>query len=331
MAMPSNNLFLRLHKWASRQDENYHTESLAVLLEQLLVLAPAVGKRLVAGLTNNLIGGDADDASAIEIRTQIEAESGRPDLKIRAVDRLAWIEVKVEAEVDQKQLEKYLNELAEHKVKNNKLVLLTRYSVELPPKIAERVYQVRWFEVADWLEKVLVADSVCEAAGFLVAQFLDFLEARSMKISQVGKSMPEGTRALSNFKNMLQEAALACLPAVKPWSGWDLIGVKLERGRYQACLNFSNPNTLWFETRCRIDPERAVKLGLRELGEESWIPGRFYWWKGVELDSEEHHFFSLSKADQMQWLIDFLQDGLSKARSIETPDQPPLPEEPEEG
>ena len=48
MASPANNLFLRLHKWASRQDENFLTESLAVVLEQLLVLAPAVGTRLVA-------------------------------------------------------------------------------------------------------------------------------------------------------------------------------------------------------------------------------------------------------------------------------------------
>ena len=43
MASPSNNLFLRLHKWAVRQDENFLTESLAVVLEQLLVLAPEVG------------------------------------------------------------------------------------------------------------------------------------------------------------------------------------------------------------------------------------------------------------------------------------------------
>ena len=51
MASPSSNLFLRLHKWASRQDENFLTESLAVVLEQLLVLAPAVGTRLVSRLT----------------------------------------------------------------------------------------------------------------------------------------------------------------------------------------------------------------------------------------------------------------------------------------
>ncbi len=34
MALPTNNLFLRLHKWASRQDENFLTESVAVVLVQ---------------------------------------------------------------------------------------------------------------------------------------------------------------------------------------------------------------------------------------------------------------------------------------------------------
>ncbi len=43
MAPPVNNLFLRLHKWASRQDENFLTESLVLVLDHLLVLAPAAG------------------------------------------------------------------------------------------------------------------------------------------------------------------------------------------------------------------------------------------------------------------------------------------------
>jgi hypothetical protein len=55
MASPVANLFLRLHKWAARQDENFLTESLAVVLEQLLALAPEVGTRLVARLTGGFI------------------------------------------------------------------------------------------------------------------------------------------------------------------------------------------------------------------------------------------------------------------------------------
>jgi len=84
MASPANNLFLRLHKWASRQDENFLTEALAVVLEQLLVLAPVIGVGLVRRLTGGFIDLPAEQASAIEIRTQVDAATGRPDLVIRS-------------------------------------------------------------------------------------------------------------------------------------------------------------------------------------------------------------------------------------------------------
>src|SRR6059058_2166221 len=96
MAAPVNNLFLRLHKWASRQDENFLTESLALVLEQLLVLTPAVGTRLVARLTGGFIDLSPEDARIIEVRSQVEAGRGRPDLEIRTPVRLVWIEVKAE-------------------------------------------------------------------------------------------------------------------------------------------------------------------------------------------------------------------------------------------
>ncbi len=96
-------------------------------------------------------------------------------------------------------------------------------------------------------------------------------------------------------------------------------------------MKFSEPEKLWFGTCSRIDPDAATKLGVGELTEESWVPGRYRWWRGLELDSEPIHFFSRSKVGQMQCLEDFLRECLAQARSIETPDQPPIPEEPEEG
>src|SRR5947199_5621957 len=98
MASPANNLFLRLHKWASRQDENFLTESLAVVLEQLLILAPAVGTRLVSRLTGSFLDLTPEDAGAIEIRTQVETGQGRPDLELLIPHRLVWVEVKAESE-----------------------------------------------------------------------------------------------------------------------------------------------------------------------------------------------------------------------------------------
>jgi hypothetical protein len=152
-----------------------------------------------------------------------------------------------------------------------------------------------------------------------------------MTFAQVGKYMTEGIRALSNLMNMLYEATSACKVPVKKTAGWDYIGLNLNGLKYWVGVNFSEPEKLWFATRCRIDPEGARKLGVGELTEENWVPGRYRWWRGVELDSESIHFFARSKVSQMQWLEGFLRESLAQARSIETADQPPIPEEHAEG
>ncbi len=193
------------------------------------------------------------------------------------------------------------------------------------PEDARPDLEIRWFEFADWLEIELPAlEEVGEVASFLAQQFLDFLEARRMTLAQVGKYMPDGVRALANLMNMLNEAAAACKVSVKRVFGKDYIGVNLDGVKYRVAVDFSDPEQLWFGTRCRVDAEGAGKLG--------WVSaGDGWWWEGVELDSESVHFFSRSKVSQMEWLEGFLRECLTRARSIEMPDQPPISEEPEEG
>src|SRR5262245_49354211 len=122
MTTPGPNVFHRLHKWAHRQDENFLTESLAVVLEQLLVLAPAAGTRLIARLTGGFIDLPPEDASAIELQTQVEAVTGRPDLEIRTPHKLAWAEVKAESELRTGQLEGYRVLLKQAGVPHTKLI-----------------------------------------------------------------------------------------------------------------------------------------------------------------------------------------------------------------
>lgn len=263
MASPTSNLFLRLHKWVARQDENSLTESLAVVLEQLLVLAPAVGTRLVGKLTGGFIDLPPEDASGIEIRTQVEAAHGRPDLEVRSPHRLAWVEVKAESELRTGQLEGYRVLLGESGIAQTRLLLLTRYPEVFRAGDTRPDLELRWFEVADWLEAELPeAQAAGDVSGFLVRQFLDFLEARNMTLAQVGKFMPEGLRALSNLMNMLVEAAGACKVAVRKLPGWDHIGLYLDGKKYWVGVNFSEPEKLWFGTRSQIDPEAAAKLGV---------------------------------------------------------------------
>jgi hypothetical protein len=129
--------------------------------------------------------------------------------------------------------------------------------------------------------------------------------------------------------NMLNEAASACGVTAASSTGSDYFGLRLDRSKYWIGVNFSDPENLWFATRCKIDPVAAEALGIGELNEENWVPGRTRWWRNLELESEPVHFFSRSKVSQMECLEGFLRECLKQAKSIETADQPPIPADPE--
>jgi len=94
-------------------------------------------------------------------------------------------------------------------------------------------------------------------------------------------------------------------------------------------VQFSEPEKIWFATYCRINTD-AAKLSTGKVYEDTEAYGGYSWAHGVELDSEEVHFFSRSKVSQMQWLEKFIRDCLAKARTIETPDQPAMAEIPDD-
>ena len=63
-----------------------------------------------------------EDASAIELHTQVETGEGRPDLEIRSPHRLAWVEVKAESELLSsffKQTTPYRDDLAPDSISGN--------------------------------------------------------------------------------------------------------------------------------------------------------------------------------------------------------------------
>jgi hypothetical protein len=320
------NLFARLHKWAVRQDENFMTESLAVILETLLEREPTVGTRLVSAITGGFISVAGEGAQALEIRTQISTAEGRPDLEIRTPERLAVFEVKVESALRRGQLEGYREYLRTSGFPLTSLVLLTKYPPDLSLGEEEPDYKIRWYEVADSLEQELTEAKVSGPVScYLCEQLLEFLKERNMSLAQVSWQLPEGTRALRNFLVMLQEAAKACQVSAKKDMSLDYVGFQVDGAKYWVGLDLKNPQQLWFGTRSQIDREAAERLGMGEMAEEGW----YRWWPSVDLGSEEVHFYSRSKVAQIQWLERFLRECLAQARSIETPDQPPIPDEPE--
>lgn len=79
----SRNLLVRLHKWASRQDENFLTECFAHLLVHLVDHEPEAACNILGRLTNGFLRLAVSDLRFLEVTTQITTLEGRPDLEIR--------------------------------------------------------------------------------------------------------------------------------------------------------------------------------------------------------------------------------------------------------
>jgi len=267
------NLFARLHKWATRQDENFVTESLAVVLENLLILSPEIGVRMVSRITGGFIAMGPEDSGAVEIRTQVDVRTGRPDLEICVPHRLVWIEVKVESTLRTGQLEGYRRLIGETGFTETRLILLSRYPETYAADAMRPDSEVRWFELAEWLEAELIALSESSKAAdvkaeFLARQFLEFLTERNMTLTQVSPYLRDGTRALSALMNMLREAAAACKISMRLQTDWEGMGLYLDGRKYWIGIEYVEPAILWFGTQCQIDASAAAKLGRGEMFEQ---------------------------------------------------------------
>jgi hypothetical protein len=333
MAGASPNLFGRLHKWAARQDENFLTESLALVLQFLLERAPSVGVRLLGQLTDGFLRIQSEDAGTVDVSTQTETSQGRPDLTIRAPNCLVVVEVKVESEVRAGQLEGYRLYLGESGSARTQLVLLTRY----PPTYAEGGERPdlswRWYEVGWWVEEELSREEFRDEIGrFLCEQFVAFLRARNMTIAQVDWHLPDGLRSLRNLLSMLAEAARACHVSAKPDVDRESIGVYLEGKNYWVGFSYSEPEFLifhtdWYEVRPPADSNPPIG----EIYPWTSMPNKWAWRRKVNLTDEETHFFSRPKVGQMEWLERFIRESLDTARGIGVSQQPPPPPVSSEG
>jgi hypothetical protein len=90
MDLPANNLLLRLHKWAWRQDENFLTEAFAHLLVHLLENEPEAGLGLLKALTGGVLDLPPIEARGVEVRTHVTSSEGTPDLELRSTAHLVW-------------------------------------------------------------------------------------------------------------------------------------------------------------------------------------------------------------------------------------------------
>ena len=323
----SENLLTLLHRWATQQDENFITEAFAHLLRRLLRTDAALGISFLNWLTEGRIEYALEHAAAISVSTQVTTSQGRPDLEIRTVDSICYVEAKVESGLGELQLHRYLAELDASTLDTKILVFLTRYGEDIDENIRDRVVCRRWYQVSDLLQSMLDEKAIGDPiTQHLVSQFREFLHGRGMTMDQVGWELPNGINALRSLTDMLGEAINTLSFSYKRTAGWEWIGFYLTESSatgttlrpYFIGIYFRDPNILRFETfETAVHSDAVERAGCGELKKEATSIGGMQWGQDLILDSEEVHFFARSRASQMQCIEHFLRQSHtagSKAR-----------------
>jgi hypothetical protein len=299
------NIFSALAKYGSRESENYLTEAFVFLLKNLLERDRKTAVRILDMLCGRDDEFCFDPEQTIIISTQKTTEEGRPDIEILAPNKRIYVEVKYDATLGYRQIDRYRKALEAHPEKNKCIVLLTRFAVELEGD-AKPDKHVRLFEVYNWLVEAEVEDPVSE---YLVRAFMDYLEEKQMSIQKVGWEYINGVPALTNLMNMIQVAIESpSLPIYQKTAGWDWKGFYIMDGDHFCGIYYERPLTVVFEIqhKGRYDLERLVEA--RYPVEEGQHSISFL------LDLESTHFFSLNKDEQLELITTFLRASLDDAQ-----------------
>lgn len=319
MNRTENNLLLSLHKWASRHDENFLTETFVHLLRHLLQYDPTAAVNILRQLTSGALNLTAEDACLVNITTQVTTSEGRPDIEVRMQKHLVYVEVKAESGADHNQLQRYRSALEKSGFDNTTLILLTRYAMDLVDGeiVADAV--LRWYQIAEWLEHELGRETIRQHASvYVVEQFLGFLEGRNVTMEPVSWEFIRGVQSLRRLMEMLDEVLgsvkdsyelLSQFTSAWVWIGY-LIGSKPEQ--YFIGIHYDRPHVLVFSTAdIKIDESVREGLGVDQMLYGTWII------RELDLSSEEVHFFARPSASQLQCVKRFLVESLDSIKSTQ--------------
>jgi hypothetical protein len=218
----SENVFSNLFRYGPGEEENYLTEAFVFLLKLLLERTPDRGLPIINQLSGLPQEAHLRNPESVAISTQVIVAEGRPDIEIRdGQDTLVYVEVKHDASLGVRQLERYWAELQAGTASNTRLVFLTRSRVSarettLAP---EKYHHVCWYEIHNQLAKTEIQDEVCQ---YFVHSFLRFLEEKRMSMEKVPQEYIQGVPALLKLTDMIEASILEAIPNAKhkSSSGW---------------------------------------------------------------------------------------------------------------
>jgi hypothetical protein len=342
IADAKDNLFDNLSHWAIRQNENFTTEALVYLLNNLISDEPKVACNLLMNLTDGFLKLNKNQIKQLTIRTQTVVEESRPDIELQIDEYLIYIEVKIDSELGKDQLTRYRKILNNSGAKLTQLIFLSRYPLT-GEKDGKPDVAVRWYQIADWLIEELKNNNVNEISLFLMKQFCGYLKAQNMTLSKVKSAVSEGLNSyrerfgdvaqklkrvrsfeiydqdkdlkpLANLLRLMREALISIkikprLESGQNKGGW--AGFVFNEIDYCFFIPYAQPENIVFETvNLDINPDKFDG----ELG-NLWQEGKKVRWK-TELNLAEINFFSKDKKSQLNIIEEFLKQSYKYSKLI---------------
>ena len=344
MKLPDN-LFVTLHHWASRQDENFTTEVFVYLLKYLQINEKNSFLRLVANLSGNLF--EVNESDEIEITTQVRNNEIIQDIQLQTSNKLVFVEVKLGSNLGRKQVATYLDFLkrSSYKIENTLLVCLTRSPIS--GEITDGAYPIRWYQVARWFEEEI--ESINNTTSkFLISSFLEFLAYQKSTLTQVSSPISEGVskyRVTSGdnsifhkrFKSLdkllvadelkpLHDFMLLAFDALKAItdekkikfdssndaSGEGNVMFNINNLEYFIWVEYDHPEVLKFSTYNRVADKAEDNLILGRIVYDKKYK-RFRWINDVAMPG---NFVNLNRQEQLNLLTRIISENIKFAESV---------------
>ena len=302
------NLFKDLSKHLSERHEDFLTNSFVYLLNYLLENE----RSLAIGFLNFICGRNSEfafkEGEKVVITTQKFTSEGTPDIEVKSEDKCIYVEVKHDSGLGKDQIERYKKALRKERAAIKKIVLLTRFSVDLQEANQEGVpdRHIRWYQIYKYLEGLKPKN---EIAKFLVKQFIEFLEGKQMAIQKISWEYSNGVRAFLNLVDMIGVAIEEL--GIKIYSksaGWEWRGYYLENKDEFCGIYCDEPDSVYiFIFAPNLKPN------------DKNFPYAYYEEdNGVyfELSLEDSHFFALQKDQQLDKLKEFISTCHTEAKRL---------------
>jgi hypothetical protein len=302
----NDNLLFNLHRLATGQDEDFLTESFVHLLRNLLINEKEAFLEILKKITKDL-DLSFEDLGDLRINSQVLTDEGIPDIELCTDKHRILIEVKVESGFGKGQLERYKNILKEdYRHPNTCLTALTKYPVSASQVSNVCDIDVRWVQIADWLERLVLQNSV---TSFLLDQFVEFLKARGMGMESISWELINGLNSFRSLMVMLGEVLAANNLDHAKSVGYDYYGYYLDSQNFFIGLYYETPHLLTFLTAGSFMLKRTGDIQIGKIVNNRWR-------SDLDLQSEENYFFSRSKVNQMECINQFLKQSIQYARTL---------------